>query len=142
MPKGKNKKVISLMKDELDGKITIKLVGLRAKPYSYLIDDGSEDNLAKGTKRPVQKRKPIFRNYKNCLKANQLENKISRTKNKINIDSPTKIHKRFIRNNKSILKTQQRFESKRHNVFCEEINKIPLSSKDDKRMQSIDSIET
>ena len=28
-----------------------------------------------------------------------------------------------------------------HNVFTEEINKISLSSNDDKRMQSIDSIE-
>ena len=47
-----------------------------------------------------------------------------------------------MKNNKSILKTQQRFKSERHNVFTEEINKIALSSNDDKRMQSIDSIET
>ena len=33
------------------------------------------------------------------------------------------------------------FKSERHNVFTEEINKIALSSKDDKRMQSIDLIE-
>ena len=39
-----------------------------------------------------------------------------------------------MRNNKSILKTQQRFKSERHNVFTEEINKIALSSNDDKRM--------
>ena len=44
--------------------------------------------------------------------------------------------------NRLILKTQQRFKSERHNVFTEEINKIALSSNDDKRMQSIDSIET
>ena len=47
----------------------------------------------------------------------------------------------MIRNNKSILKTQQRLKSERH-VFTEEINKIALSLNDDKRMQSIDSIET
>ena len=46
-----------------------------------------------------------------------------------------------MRSNKSILKTQQRFKSERH-VFTEETNKISLSSNDDKRMQSIDSIET
>ena len=46
--------------------------------------------------------------------------------------------KEFIRNIKSILKIQQRFKSERHNVFIEEINKIALSSNDDKRMQSID----
>ena len=41
LPKGKNKKVIGLMKDELGGKIIKKFVRLRAKTYSYLIDDGS-----------------------------------------------------------------------------------------------------
>ena len=41
-----------------------------------------------------------------------------------------------------ILKTQERFKSKRQNVSTEEINKIALSSNDDKRMQSIALIET
>ena len=41
-----------------------------------------------------------------------------------------------------ILKAQERFQSERHNVFTEEINKVALSSNDDKAMQSIDSIET
>ena len=45
-------------------------------------------------------------------------------------------------NNKLILKTQQRFKSERHNIFTEEINKIALSSNDDERMRSVDSIET
>ena len=47
-----------------------------------------------------------------------------------------------MKNNKVILKTQQRFKSEGKNVFTEEINKVVLSSKDDKRMQSIDSIES
>ena len=41
LSKGKNEKVIGLMKDELEGKITTNIVGLRVKTYSYLIDDGS-----------------------------------------------------------------------------------------------------
>ena len=41
-----------------------------------------------------------------------------------------------------ILKIQQRSKSERHNVFTEEINKIALSSNDDKRRQSINSIDT
>ena len=49
--------------------------------------------------------------------------------------------KEFIKNNKSIL-TQQMFKNERHNVFTEEINKIALSSSDDNKMKSIDSIET
>ena len=39
------------MKDELGGKIMTKFIGLRTKTYSYLIDDGSEDRKAKGTKK-------------------------------------------------------------------------------------------
>ena len=36
LPKGKNKKVTGLMKDELSGQIMKQLVGLRANIYSYL----------------------------------------------------------------------------------------------------------
>ena len=40
------------------------------------------------------------------------------------------------------METQQRFKSERCNIFTKEINKITLNSTDDKRMQSIDSMET
>ena len=50
LPKGKIKKLIGLMKNELGLKIMTKLVGLRPKIYSYLIDDGSEDHKTKVTK--------------------------------------------------------------------------------------------
>ena len=46
--KGKNKKVIGLMKDKLGRKIMIKFVRLTAKTYSYLTDEGSEDKTAEG----------------------------------------------------------------------------------------------
>ena len=48
-------------------------------------------------------------------------------KNKIKIDSPNNNHKKFIRNNKSTVKIQQRFKSEKQNVFTEEITKIVLS---------------
>ena len=56
LPKGKNKKIIELMKDKLGGKFMKEFLGLRAKTYSYLIDDGSEDKKAKGTKKSVMKK--------------------------------------------------------------------------------------
>ena len=55
--------------------------------------------------------------YKNCLEAAQIENDINYLeKNKTDIDSLNE----YIKNNKLILKTQQRFTSEKHNVFTEE----------------------
>ena len=42
LPVGWNKKVISLFKDELGGKIMKEFVALRAKTWAYLMDDDSE----------------------------------------------------------------------------------------------------
>ena len=76
------------------------------------------------------------------MEAAQLENKTNYLKKEINIGSIKKDDKEFIKNNKLILKTQQRLKSEKHYVFTEEINKIALSSNDDKKLQSIDLIET
>ena len=43
---------------------------------------------------------------------------------------------------KKTLRSQQRFQSEEHNVYTEEINKIALSYKDDKRLISYDGITT
>ena len=67
---------MGLIKDELGGKTMTKFLGLRAKTYSYLRDDGSEDKKAKSTKMCVIKRKRNFENYTSCLEATQIENKI------------------------------------------------------------------
>ena len=45
-------------------------------------------------------------------------------------------------NNKTILKSQQRFKSDHHKVYTEEINKIALSSNDDKRLQTFNRVAT
>ena len=74
------------MKDELGGQIMKEFVGLRAKTYSYLKDNNDEDKKAKG--RSVIKRKLKFEDYRNCLEAAQIENKINNLeKNKIDVDS-------------------------------------------------------
>ena len=105
LPIGKNKKVIGLFKNELGGKIMKEFVGLRAKTWSYLMDDGNEHKKAKGTKKCLIKQGLKFKNYKDC---------------------------NF--NNKTILKSQQRFKSEKCSTYTEKINKIALSSNDDKKL--------
>ena len=53
-----------------------------------------------------------------------------------------KNYKDCLLNNKIILQSQQRFKSDHHNVYTEQINKIALSSNDDKRLQTFDKITT
>ena len=67
LPKGKNKNVRGLFKDELGGKIITEVVALRPKTNAYLTDDGSDHKKAKGTKKCVIKQKLMFQNYKDCL---------------------------------------------------------------------------
>ena len=86
------------MKDELGGRIVKEFVGLRANTCSYLINGNSEDKKAKRTKNCVIKRKFKFKNYKSCLKATQLENRIKQLeKNKVNIESLREKHNKFIK---------------------------------------------
>ena len=95
LPKEKNKTVIDLMKDKLDGKIMKEFVGLRAKTYTCVIDNASEDKKAKNTKKHVIKRKLKLKDYKNCLKTTHLENKIKQLeKNKVNTESLRENHKK------------------------------------------------
>ena len=65
----------------------------------------------KGQKKCVIKRRLKFNDYKDCLL-----------------------------NNEIVLKSQQRFKNEKHAAYIEEINKITLSSNDDKRLQSFDRI--
>ena len=51
-------------------------------------------------------------------------------------------YKEALFSNKTIRTTQQRFKNDHHNITTQEVNKIVLSRKDDKRMQSIDGIHT
>ena len=113
LPTGKNKKVIGLMKDELGGTIIMEFVTLRPKTYSFLTDDGKEDKKAKGTKKCIIKKMIKFNDYKKCLLGDEL-----------------------------ILKSQQRFISKKHDVHTENINKIALSNNDDKRIVSSNKISS
>ena len=76
LSKQKNKNVIGLMKDEIYEKVVKEFVGLGAKTYIYLVDNGSENKKAKDTKKWVIKRILEFENYKNCLEKTR-ENKVN-----------------------------------------------------------------
>ena len=109
-----NKNLIGLFKGELKGKIMKEFCALRAKTYTYLMDDDNEKKKAKGIKKYIIKRRlEIFENYKDSL---------------------------F--NNKTILKSELRFKSDHHDVYTEEVNKIALNSNDDKRLQTSDGVAT
>ena len=59
-----------MSKDELGGKIMKKFSALRAKTYTCLMDDDSENKRVKKVKRCVIKRKLMFENYKDSLFSN------------------------------------------------------------------------
>ena len=58
---GKNKKVLGKFKDEFGGKIMTKFVALRAKTYSFLIDEYTDDDYEKN--RIVNKKAKGTKNY-------------------------------------------------------------------------------
>ena len=89
------------------------MTALRVKAYAYLMEDDNEHKKAKGTQKCIIKRELIFENYRESL---------------------------F--NDKIILKSQQRFISDHHRVYTDEVNKIALSSNDDKRLHAFDSVTT
>ena len=112
-PIGKNKKVIDLFKDEFGGKIMTEFCALRAKAYAYKLNDNTEMKKAKGTKKCIVKRGITYKNYADAL---------------------------F--NDEVMIRSQQRFRSDHHKVCMEEVNKIALSSNDDKRVQAFDKVTT
>ena len=113
LPMGMNKKVIGLFQDELRGKIMKQICALRAKTYTYLMDDDNEKKKAKGIKKCIMKGSLKFENYKDSL---------------------------F--NDKTILQSQLRFESNHHDVYTEEVDKIALNSNDDKKLLTFDRVST
>ena len=86
---------------------------LRAKTYTYLMDDDNEKKKAKGIKKRIMKGSLKFENCKDSL---------------------------F--NDKTILQSQLRSKSNYHDVYTEEVKKIALSGNEDKRLQTFDRVTT
>ena len=110
---GVNKKVGGMFKDEAGGQQIIEFVGLRAKLYSYMMDEGKEEKKCKGVKKAVVKKSISFKDYKDCL---------------------------F--NQKSQRRTMNIIRSHLHDVYTETVNKVALSCEDDKRVVREDGIHT
>ena len=84
LPKGKNKKVIVLMKDELGEKIMKEFVGFRAKTYCYLTDNNNEDKKhRKDTKKWIVKGKIKCEDYKQCKIINNCSLTIQKAQDEI-----------------------------------------------------------
>ena len=110
---GLNSKVLGMFKDEAGAKHIVEFVGLRAKLYSYKLLDGSEDKKCKGVTKNVTKRSIQFDDYRECLFSRKEQHR------KMNV-----------------------IRSHCHEIYIEEINKIDLSSDDDKRVIIADGIHT
>ena len=92
------------MKDEAGGQQIAEFVGLRAKLYSYRMDEGKEEKKCKGIKKALVKKCISFDDYKDCL---------------------------F--NQKPQMRQMNVIRSHKHEVFTETVNKVALSHEDDKR---------
>ena len=109
----KNKKVIGKFKGECGGLIMNEFVGLRAKLYSYKMDnDETEIKKCKGITRAVIK-KLTHENYKNTLFG----------------EKDKRVNMNVIR-------------SYKHEIYTETVYKIALSANDDKRIIRKDKIST
>ena len=113
IPTGVNKKVLGMFKDEAAGKIIKEFVGLRAKLYSYKMDEGKENKRCKGIKKAVVEKSIRHEDYKTCLETG-----------------------------KEQLRRQNIIRSYEHTLYTEEVNKIALSATDDKRYLLNDSFDT
>ena len=84
----------------------------------------------------VMNRKLKFEDYKDCLEGTQLDNRINQLERIILKWIIFENYQReFIKNNKLILNSLQKFTSEKRDVFTEEINKINSSSNDDTKNQ-------
>ena len=101
-----------MFKDEAGGKQITEFVGLRAKLYSYKMEE-KEEKKCKGVKKAVVKKCISFQYYKDCLfkKESQMR--------KMNV-----------------------IRSHLHEIFTETVNKVALSHEDDKRNIQPDGIHT
>ena len=102
-----------MFKDEAGGKQIVEFVGLRANLYSYKCLMTLKIKNCKGVTKNVTKRNIQFDDYRECLLSRKEQHR------KMNV-----------------------IRSHCHEIYTEEINKISLSSDDEKRVIMVDGIHT
>ena len=110
---GENKKVIGMFKDEVAGKQITHFIGLRPKLYSFKIEEGKNVKKCKGIKKSVVAKGITFEHYFECLFTGEKQ-----------------------------MRSMRIFQSKCHDVYSKEVNKIALSCGDNKRRILEDKIHT
>ena len=110
---GVNKKVIGMVKDEVAGKQITYFVELRPKLYSFKIEETKEVRKLKGIKKNVVKKGLKFEDYVQCLFFGEKQ-----------------------------MRSMKIIRSENHDLFSKEVNKIALSSEDDKRTVMEDKVKT
>ena len=113
IPTGLNKKVIGMFKDEVAGKQITHFIGLRPKLYSFKIEEGKNVKKCKGIKKSVVSKGITFEHYFDCLFTGDKQ-----------------------------MRSMKIIQSKNHDIYSKEVNKIALSSEDNKRKVLEDKIHT
>jgi hypothetical protein len=137
-----NKKVIGKFKNESIEQIT-QFVGLRSKLYSFTVDNEYEDGLKKHNEKynkiildeqyMTNELKKLFNDEKNNYIPKYRHNRCKGTKKSV-VESSLNIddYKNTLETNESKNMNQNVIRSYSHTLYTETINKVALSSKDDK----------
>ena len=113
IPTGLNKKVIGMFKDEVAGKQITHFIGLRPKLYSFKIEEGKNVKKCKGIKKSVVSKGITFEHYFDCLFTGDKQ-----------------------------MRSMKIIQSRYHDIYSKEVNKIALSCEDDKRLVQINKVDT
>jgi len=102
-----------MFKDKAGGKQITEFVGLRAKLYSYKMDDWTEEKKCIGINKSTLDNRIMFDDYKECLLTRRDQHR-----------------------------TMNVLRSHKHTMYAETINKVALSAENDKRIILEDGITT
>ena len=110
---GVNKKVIGKFKDEVGGKLISHFFGLRPKLYTFKVEEKGDKRKAKGVKKNVIKKSLSFEDYK-----------------------------KYLFTEDELMKETNIIRSQNHDIYSMTVNKVALSTNDDKRLICENKINT